>query len=63
MQAVTAGFAVASQHLDQAFLEQQFQQTVNALVEKRFAQLSPHAEAVAIDHDAGESTAPSDDLS
>jgi flagellar assembly protein FliH len=44
-------------------LEQQFQQTVNGLIEKRFAQLSPTAQAVVVDHTATDpaSTEPPDD--
>ncbi|ARN75411.1 flagellar assembly protein FliH [Oceanicoccus sagamiensis] len=55
------GCRVTSEHSVVDYtLEQQFQQTVNALVEKRFAQLSPHAEAMVVDHNASASTPPED---
>ena len=58
------GCRVSSEHSVVDYtLEQQFQQTVNGLVEKRFAQLSPHAQAVVVDHIATEPPPPSDDIS
>ena len=44
-------------------LEQQFQQTVNGLVEKRFAELSPHTHAMVVDQLVADATAAPDDVS
>jgi len=58
------GCRVSSEHSVVDYtLEQQFQQTVNALVEKRFATLSPHAEAIDVDHTPAEPPSSPDDIS
>ncbi len=58
------GCRVTSEHSVVDYtLEQQFQQTVNGLVEKRFAQLSQSAQAIEVDHDAPDPATPPDDNS